>query len=96
MNPKTYEFNAIIRKVPDIDGAYIEFPFDLRKEFGRGRLKVRAIFDGEPYDGSVVNMGMKNPDGTICYVIGVRKDIRTKIGKKPRESVKVTITEREQ
>jgi len=96
MNPKTYEFNAIIRKVTCIDGAYIEFPYDLGKEFGRGRLKVRATFDGVPYDGSVVNMGMKNPDGTICYVIGVRKYIRTKIGKKPGESVKITITEREQ
>ena len=24
MNPKTYEFEAVIRKVPDIDGAYVE------------------------------------------------------------------------
>ena len=73
MNPKTYEFSAIIRKVPDIDGAYVEIPFDVRAEFGRGRVLVHATFDGEPYDGQVVKMG------TLCHVIGLRKDIRAKI-----------------
>ena len=33
-------------------------------------MKVHATFDGIPYDGSVVNMGVKNEDGEICYVIG--------------------------
>ena len=28
-----YEFDAVIRKVPDIDGAYVEFPYDVRKEY---------------------------------------------------------------
>jgi hypothetical protein len=56
MNHKTYEFEAVIQKVPDIDGAYVEFPFDVKAEFGKGRVKVRATFDGEPYDGSIVNM----------------------------------------
>ena len=32
-----------------------------------GRMKVRALFVGEPYDGSVVNMGVKNDDGTVCW-----------------------------
>lgn len=95
MNPKVYEFNAIIQKVPDIDGAYVEFPYDLRTEFGKGRVKVHATFDGEPYDGSIVNMGMKNEDGSVCYIIGLRKDIRAKIGKQPGDNVLVTITERE-
>lgn len=52
MNEKIYEFDAELRKVPDIDGAYIEFPYDVRQEFGKGRVKVHAEFDGEPYDGS--------------------------------------------
>ena len=34
MNTRIYEFEAVIKKVPDIDGAYIEFPFDVREEFG--------------------------------------------------------------
>ena len=37
---KIYEFAAVILKVPDIDGAYIEFPYDVREEFGKGRVKV--------------------------------------------------------
>lgn len=84
---KIYEFEAVIHKVPDMDGAYIEFPYDVRKEFGKGRVKVHATFDGEPYDGSLVRM--KTP----CHIIGIRKDIRKKIGKQPGDLVKVTIRE---
>ncbi len=91
---KLYTFEAEIRKVSDIDGAYVEFPYDVRTEFGKGRVKVHATFDGEPYDGSIVNMGVKNHDGSVCYIIGLRKDIRAKIGKKPGDRVKVTIKER--
>jgi len=94
MNQKTYEFEAIIQKVPDIDGAYIEFPYDVKVEFGKGRVKVHTTFDGEPYDGSIVNMGIKNADGSVCYIIGLRKDMRSKIVKQPGNSIKVTITER--
>ena len=78
---KTYEFDAVILKVPDIDGAYIEFPYDVKKEFGRGRVKVFATFDGEPYEGSLVRMG------TPCHIIGIRKDIRAKINKQPGRCV---------
>ncbi len=95
MNTKTYEFEAVIRRVPDIDGAYIEFPYDVKTEFGKGRVKVRATFDGESYDGSIVNMGIKNADGSVCYIIGLRKDIRAKIGKQTGDTVKVIIKERE-
>jgi hypothetical protein len=89
-----YEFEAIIKKVPNMDGAYIEFPHDIRAVFGKGRVKVHATFDGESYDGSIVNMGVKNADGSICYVIGIRKDIRAKIGKQAGDTVRVTIEER--
>ena len=91
---KIYEFEAVIQKVPDQDGAYIAVPFDIRDEFGKGRVKVHASFDGVPYDGSIVNMGVKNPDGSVCYIIGIRKDIRAKIGKQPGDVVQVTIKER--
>ena len=94
MNSKTYQFEAEIKKVPDIDGAYIEFPYDIRKEFGKGRVKVHAEFDGEPYDGSIVNMGMKNDDGSVCYIIGILKDIRKKINKQSGDKIKVSIKER--
>jgi len=94
MSEKTYEFEAEIKKVPDMDGAYVEIPFDVRAEFGKGRVKVSATFNGEPYDGSVVNMGVKNSDGSVCYIIGMRKDIRAKIGKQAGDTIKVTIRQR--
>lgn len=90
MEKRIYEFEAEIKKVPDIDGAYIEFPYDVRKEFGKGRVKVRAVFDGVSYDGSLVRM--KTPG----HIIGIRKDIREKIGKQPGDKIKVVITEREE
>jgi len=74
MNNKIYEFNAIIEAVPDVNGAYVRFPYDIKKEFGKGRVKVHATFDGIAYDGSIVNMGIKNDDGSVCYIIGVRRE----------------------
>ena len=91
MPSKTYKFKAEIKKVPDIDGAYIEFPYDLKKEFGKGRIKVHAKFDGEPYDGSIVNMGHKHEDGSICYILGIRKEIRQKIGKQAGDTIEVIV-----
>lgn len=88
MNGKVYEFDAEIKKVPDIDGAYVEFPYDVREEFGKGRVKVHAEFDGVPYDGSLVRMG------TPGHVIGLRKDIRKTIGKQPGDLVHVALKER--
>ena len=95
MNKEIYEFDAVIQ-ASDIGkgGAYVVFPYDIQVEYGKGRIKVHATFDGEPYDGSVVNMGVKNPDGSVCYIIGIRKDIRAKIGKQPGDTVRVTIQER--
>ncbi len=89
MNQKNYEFDAVIKKVPDIDGAYIDFPYNVKEEFGKGRVKVHATFDGFPYDGSLVRM--KTPD----HIIGIQKAIREKIGKQPGDTVRVTIRERE-
>ncbi len=93
MNPKIYEYESIIFNADKKGGAYVVFPYDIRKEFGKGRVKVHATFDGEPYDGSIVNMGIKNEDGSVCYIIGLRKDIRAKIGKQPGDTVAVTIRE---
>ncbi len=85
---KVYEFEAVIKKVPGIDGAYVEVPFDVKKEFGKGRVPVTATFNGVPYEGSLVKM--KTP----CHIIGIRKEIREKIGKQPGDTIKVTLKER--
>ncbi len=71
------------------------FPYDVRKEFGRGRVKVKAAFDGEPYEGSIVNMGVKSADGSICYILGITKEIRSRIGKQPGDKVQVTLQAKE-
>lgn len=41
-------------------------------------------------------MERKNPDGSVCYTIGACKNIRSRIGKQPGDSIHVTIRERKQ
>ena len=86
---KIIEFDAGIKKVPDIDSAYVEIPFDVREVFGKGQVLVNATFDGVPYQGSLVRM--KTP----CHIIGILKDIRQQIGKQAGDIIHVTIQERE-
>ena len=89
-----YEYETILREIPESGGAYVAFPWDIRAEFGKGRVKVHASFDGVPYDGSVVNMGVKNPDGSVCYIIGVTKAIRAALGKHDGDEIRVVIEPR--
>ena len=93
---KQYEYDAILREMDDNGGAYVPFPWDIREEFGKGRVKVHALFDGIPYDGSIVNMGVKNPDGSVCYIIGVLKAIRNKLNKHDGDTIHVVISKQEE
>lgn len=54
---RRYCFEAVLEAVPERGGAYVRFPYDLRQEFGRGRVRVQADFDGVSYRGSLVYMG---------------------------------------
>lgn len=46
---KEYQFTAeILASEVGKGGAYVIFPYDIREEFGRGRVKVHATFDGTP------------------------------------------------
>lgn len=38
-------------------------------------------------------MGLKKPDGNICYILGVRKDIRAQLKKEISDSITVEIRE---
>ena len=71
----SYKFEAVIKKVPDKDAAFIEIPFDVEKELGAKRVKVKVKFDNIDYRGSIVRMGKE------CYMIGITKDIRNQMGK---------------
>ena len=89
-----FEFDAVLHELPE-GGAYVAFPGDIRQIYGRGRVKVRATFDGIPYEGSIVSMGLRNPDGSVCYIIGVLKAIRRQLGKKDGDVLHVVIEEQE-
>ena len=90
---KEYAFHAVLHENDD-GGAFIIFPWDIREEFGRGRVKVHAEFDGIPYDGSLVNMGDQDEKGQTCYSIGDLKYIRTTLGEVDGDVISVKITER--
>lgn len=80
------EFKAEIKSANG-GGAYIVIPFDVEEMYGKKRVKVKATFDGEHYRGSLVRMGAE------YHIIGVRKDIRKKIGKDIGDMVRVSIEE---
>lgn len=85
----SYKFEATIQKVPDKDGAFIEIPIDIEKEFGAKRVKIKAKFDGIDYRGSIVSMGGR-------YVIGITKAIRKEIGKDASENIFVEVEKDEE
>ena len=89
-----YEFDAMIHEIPEKGGAYIIFPWNIREEFGCGRVKVSVQFDGIPYDGSIVNMGIKDEQGNVCYIIGLLKSIRQQLGKSQGDTVHVVVQKR--
>ena len=89
-----FEYDEIIHELPDNGGAYVIFPWNIREIFGKGRVKVHAEFDGIPYDGSIVNMGVKDTQGNVCYIIGVLKSIREQLKKGDGDSIHVVIEAR--
>lgn len=91
MAQQAYRFQAVVEAAGERGGAFVRCPWDIRKEFGAGRVKVEAAFDGVPYTGSIVNMGVKNADGSVCCILGVRKDILAKLGKKPGDTLCVDV-----
>ena len=95
MSERKYEYDAVLHENADGGGAWVAFPWDIRQEFGKGRVKVHASFDGIPYDGSIVNMGVRNADGSVCYVIGVRKAIRAALGTGEGDTLHVVIINKE-
>jgi len=87
---KKYTFTAEIKEGTG-GSAWIEFPYDVRAEFGTGgRVPVRATFDGIPYRGSLA------PMGGICHIIGILKEIRQRLDKKAGDTVAVVLARDEE
>ncbi len=82
---KTYKFKARIEAASG-GGACIYFPYDVEKEFGtKGRVPVKATFDGVPYTGSMVKYGAPQ------HMLGILKSVREHLGKGPGDMIDVTI-----
>lgn len=82
---KKYKFKAKI-EAGDGGGAYVLFPYDTGKEFGtKGRVPVKATFNGVPYTGSLIKYG--NP----LHMLGIVKAIREQTGKGPGDAIEVVV-----
>jgi len=80
-----YEFKAQLQ-AGDAGGAFVFFPFDVEKEFrAKGRVAVRATFNGAPYSGSLMKYG--GPQ----HMLGMPKAIRDQVGKRPGDTVEVVV-----
>lgn len=96
MNRKEFVFTSTIYSSEvGKGGAFVIFPYNIKELFGKGRVKVSVLFDEVSYEGSIVNMGVKNDDGSIAYIIGIRKDIRKKLKKEIGDKITVSVKERE-
>jgi hypothetical protein len=83
---KVYEFKSIIKAHEGIDGAYLEFPYNVKEEFGTsGIVKVIATFNDEEYRGVLIKMSAP------CHIIGITQALRAKINKQPGDEITVTI-----
>lgn len=81
---KKQSFTAIIKNAGG-GGAFVEVPFDVEKEFGSKKPKVKAMIEGVPYRGLLTRMG------TECHLLIILKDIREQIGKTFGDEVKITV-----
>jgi hypothetical protein len=81
---KKQTFTAVIQNAGR-GGAFVEVPFDVEKEFGSKRPKIKALIEGIPYRGILTRMG------TECHILGIRKEIRAQAGKMFGDEVTLTV-----
>ncbi len=87
-DPGPIAFDAVILRNTEVanSSAWVEFPFAVFELFGvKGRVPITASVDGEPYRGSLANMGGD------AHLFPVLKEIREKIGKQAGDTVSVTV-----
>ncbi len=66
------KFKAILKK-NEMGGHFVDIPFDVEKEFGSKRPKIKAHINGIEYRGLLARMK------TTHHILVVRKDIRDSI-----------------
>jgi uncharacterized protein YdeI (YjbR/CyaY-like superfamily) len=82
---KKHHFNAVII-ASDRGGAYVKVPFDVEKELGSKRPKVKVLFEKkQEYRGTLVRM--KTP----FHILIVKKDIRAALKKQTGDEIAVEL-----
>jgi hypothetical protein len=81
---KQRTFTAVIQNEGG-GGAFVEVPFDVEKEYGSKKPKVKAMIEGVPYRGTLVRMG------TECHLLIILKSIREQTGKTFGDEIKITL-----
>ena len=80
-----FEFEAVIQ-AGDGGGAYVLFPFDMLESFGTsGKVPVQGTVDGVPFSGKLLKHGLPQ------HILGLLKSLRSQIGKKPGDTVRITL-----
>ncbi|HEX3682461.1 MAG TPA: YdeI/OmpD-associated family protein [Bryobacteraceae bacterium] len=82
---KKYRFKGKIQ-AGDGGGAYVVFPYEVETEFGtRGKVPVKATFNGVPYTGSLIKYGAPQ------HMLPMLKAIREETGKGVGDTVSVEL-----
>lgn len=81
-NRKT--FTAVIKNAGG-GGAFVDVPFDVEKEFGSKKPRIKAMIEGVSYRGLLTRMG------TECHMLIILKGIREQIGKTFGDEITVTV-----
>ncbi len=84
---KNYKFTSVLHKTTR--GGYgVEFPYDVKKEFGTGGMvKVKAKIGGVDYRGSLTPMGGQN------HMLIVLKEIREKLGLTNGDKINIELSQ---
>lgn len=82
---KRFEFTGELYQGPR-GGYYIDFPFDVQKEFGiKKQVRVKVWFDGHPVRKSLL------PKGNGTYWLSVSKEVRRATGKSDGDNIEVVV-----
>lgn len=81
---KQQTFTAVIQNAGG-GGAFVDIPFDVEKELGSKRPRVRAMIEGVPYRGILARMGGEH------HILIILKGIREQIGKTFGDEVNITV-----
>ena len=95
MNTNKYKFDAKLWRVPGSFAAYVIFPGDAKKIFGKGLVYVNATVDDLEFDCCIMNKGYDHYKGRITYTISINAGKLDQLGKAYGDIVTVTVKERE-